>query len=209
MFKTRSIAMMAFAMIANIAFGQNLKVTSNGTPVSNNDVIEIPYVYEDYSYPELDMYLYEYMWEPNLAVSVSSGSETLTITVSSADNNDGFMLCWPGSCVDRKPGDSVSSTGTVNTEPQHVDLHKDESFTSKDQVPTETTVIKVNFATSTENMEITVKCLPSAENSVGENFADSNVAPEYYTIQGIRVNEPQKGQLLIERKGNKVTKRIF
>lgn len=209
MFKTRSIAIMAFAMIANIAFSQNLKVTSNGTPVSNNDVIEIPYVFEDYSYPELNMYLYEYMWEPNLAVSVSSGSETLTITVSSADNNDGFMLCWPGSCVDRKPGDSVSSTGTVNTEPQHVDLHKADDFTSKDQVPTETTVIKVNFATSTENMEITVKCLPSAENSVGENVADSNVAPEYYTIQGIRVNEPQKGQLLIERKGNKVSKRIF
>ncbi len=32
---------------------------------------------------------------------------------------------------------------------------------------------------------------------------------EYYTIQGLRVADPQKGQIYIERKGSKVTKRIF
>ncbi|MDE5840209.1 MAG: hypothetical protein K2H49_04745, partial [Muribaculaceae bacterium] len=32
---------------------------------------------------------------------------------------------------------------------------------------------------------------------------------EYYTIQGIRVADPRKGQLYIERKGSKVTKHLF
>ena len=32
---------------------------------------------------------------------------------------------------------------------------------------------------------------------------------EFYTIHGLRVAEPQKGQLYIERKGSKVSKRIF
>lgn len=32
---------------------------------------------------------------------------------------------------------------------------------------------------------------------------------EYFTIQGVRVAEPQKGQIYIERKGGKVTKHIF
>lgn len=31
----------------------------------------------------------------------------------------------------------------------------------------------------------------------------------YYTLQGVRVAEPQKGQIYIERKGGKATKRIY
>ncbi len=44
-------------------------------------------------------------------------------------------------------------------------------------------------------------------NAVEGIVADTKA--EYFTIQGVRVAEPQKGQIYIERKGGKVTKRIF
>lgn len=38
---------------------------------------------------------------------------------------------------------------------------------------------------------------------------EAETSSEYFTLQGVRVAEPQKGQILIERKGGKATKRIF
>lgn len=37
----------------------------------------------------------------------------------------------------------------------------------------------------------------------------SSLNPEYYTLQGIRVNNPKKGEILIERKGSRTRKVIF
>ena len=37
---------------------------------------------------------------------------------------------------------------------------------------------------------------------------DFDAEPEYYNLQGVRVTEPAKGELVIERRGGKVTKRI-
>lgn len=42
-----------------------------------------------------------------------------------------------------------------------------------------------------------------------EGIESIEAQAQYFTIQGLRVIEPQKGQLYIERKGSKVTKRIF
>lgn len=59
-----------------------------------------------------------------------------------------------------------------------------------------TSTIYVNFVHNTD-VTTGVESIESESNSV------------YYTLQGVRVAQPQKGQLLIERKGSKVTKRIF
>lgn len=43
-----------------------------------------------------------------------------------------------------------------------------------------------------------------------DNIEDSETAPaEYYTLQGIRIDAPAPGQLVIERRGGKTAKRIF
>lgn len=204
----KTIAVCALAMLANTAIAQNLQVTSNGNPVSNGDVIELPYELEDYSIPGL-IELYDYEWNPNIEVASSEENTPLTITISSSDNKDGFELCWPMQCVDRNEGESVSSSGIIGPQFEYVFIHKSEAFDNKDEVPTVAPIINITFTTSSETLEITVKCLLQGENSVGENLSDITAVSEYYTIQGIRVMEPQKGQLLIERKGSKVTKRIF
>lgn len=48
------------------------------------------------------------------------------------------------------------------------------------------------------------------QDSVESLFIDDNNAPvEYYNLQGVRVANPEKGQILIVRKGNKATKQII
>lgn len=207
-YKIKSIAVCALAILANTAVAQNLQVTSNGNPVSNGDVIELPYEFEDYSVPGIIEW-YEYEWNPRLEVASAEEDTPLTITLSSSENNDGFELCWPSACVPRGEGESVSASGVIGPQFGYVNIHKALSYNSKDQVPTEASVVNISFKTPDETLEMTVKCLLQDENAVGENFADITAEPEYYTIQGLRVAEPQKGQLLIVRKGSKVTKRIF
>lgn len=204
----KTMAVCALALLANTVFAQNLQVTSNGNPVSNGDVIELPYEFEDYSIPGV-LEFYEYKWDPQIEVASSEDNTSLTITLSSSENNDGFELCWPGACVPRGEGESVSSTGIIGPELEYVSIHKSESFSTKDEVPTDAPTINIFFKTSSETLEMTVKCLLSDGNAVGENFADTIATPEYFTIQGVKIAAPQKGQLCIERKGSKVTKRIF
>lgn len=44
---------------------------------------------------------------------------------------------------------------------------------------------------------------------VGTISSDENYTPEYFNLQGVKVANPEKGQLIIVRKGNKAEKIIF
>lgn len=46
-------------------------------------------------------------------------------------------------------------------------------------------------------------------NGVETIVGEENATPVYYNLQGVRVNNPEKGQLLIVSKGNKTTKQII
>ena len=208
-YNIKTLAVAAFALMANVAFGQTtFKLTANGVPVANGDVIDQPYDFEDYSMPEYDFYMYHYEWNPHLEISTLSGEADLTVTVTSLGETNGFQICWPMNCNFVQPGQSVVASGVINTTPADLKIDKVVELTEAGMVPTEGGSIKVMFECGAEVMEITVNALLVGA-GVGENLVDSNAAPEYYTIQGVRVAEPQKGQLVIERKGAKVTKRIF
>ncbi|MCC8037445.1 MAG: hypothetical protein LIP02_04810 [Bacteroidales bacterium] len=47
---------------------------------------------------------------------------------------------------------------------------------------------------------------PSGVKNVSVDTQDTNAPVEYYNLQGIRVNEPQAGQIVIRRQGNTATK---
>lgn len=207
--KIKTVALTTFAMLANVAIAQNLKVTSGGVPVSDGDVIELKWEYEEESYPELGMSFYYYKWDPHMEVSTDSGSSPLTVTVTSIDNTDGFSICWPSVCLDVSPNGSKSASGTINEEPQDLQIHKGFDFDDPDKRPTEGGTILVTLHSGSETVEVTIKALLEGDTGVGENIADPNMKSTYYTLQGIRVAEPQKGQLYIEHKGGKSTKRLF
>ena len=210
----KSLAVVAFALMANVAFGQNLKITAGGNPVADGDVLEVPYEVEDYSYPDIAYYNYTYTWNPHLEASTVAGSDELTVTVTSVDNSAGFQICWPASCHQITPGAEVEVKGEITTEPVDLQIDKVTTIEEMDKepenkLPTEGGSVKVKFVCGSDTMEITVNAVLADKNGVGENIAEAYSPIEYYTIQGVRVAEPQKGQLYIERKGGKVTKRIF
>lgn len=208
-FKVKLTAMAAFAMVANAAVAQNLKITRSGEPVANGDVIELKWEYEEDVMPEWDLYTYIYTWNPHLEASTVEGTESFTVTVTSVDATNGFQLCWPGGCQAIGPNASKSSTGDISTDPQDLQIHKAFEYDDPEKRPTEGGTILVKMTSGSETIEVTVKALLEGENSVGENLADLNQKSVYYTLQGVRVAEPQKGQLYIERKGGKAVKRIF
>lgn len=51
---------------------------------------------------------------------------------------------------------------------------------------------------------------PTDYNGVEDIISDNDEAPaQYFNLQGVRVNNPEKGQLVIVRKGNKATKQVI
>lgn len=199
--------MTALALMANIAMGASFQVTSNGKAVANNDIIEQSYVMEDYSDLAPDMA--NYIWNPHLEAYSTDGNVAVSVSVTAAENTESLTICWPMQCVMVPAGGTVTASGTLSADPSDLQIHREIFVTSKEEVPTEEGSSIIKVSSDSETLEFTIKFLLTDGSGVGENIADNNVAPEYYTIQGIRVAEPQKGQLYIERKGSKVTKRIF
>lgn len=57
--------------------------------------------------------------------------------------------------------------------------------------------------------DMTIKCSGKLLTVISIVEADSNAAAEYFNLQGVRIANPVKGQLVIERRGTVATKRIF
>ncbi len=205
--KFKSVAALSLALLANVAFAQDLKVTSNGNPVSNGDIIDVECVFEDYT-QDFGFFYLNCVWDPNLEVSTSEGSTTLNVTLSKVDNLPSFEICWPDQCINFGPDGTAKTSGTISTTPETVDIHIIEQVTDENDSSLGGGMSKVYLTSSAGALEFTLKALPVSLGSVGENIADNKVS-EYYTIQGVRVAEPQKGQLYIVRKGSKVAKHIF
>ncbi len=64
-----------------------------------------------------------------------------------------------------------------------------------------------NVTADLQNMKVTLVKSDSGVGSLTANDSNDNV--EYYTLLGVRVSNPQAGQLLIRRQGSKVSKIVF
>ena len=204
----KTAALMALAMMANVAAGQNFKVTANGKQVSNGDVIEVQCEFEDYT-PDFGFFFVHYVWNPQLEASIAEGSTTLTATLSKVDDLTPFEICWPQNCMTYGPDGTATASGKIGTEPSHIDIHIAADVMEENATALAGGMSKVRLEADSETLEFTLKGMPADFNGVGENLADDNSKIEYYSIQGVKIVEPQKGQLVIERKGGKVAKRIF
>ena len=199
----KSLAVAALAFMANVAMGQNLKVTSNGNPVADGDVIDLPYEHEVFSFPEMPDYIfYKAMWDPHLEASTINGTESATVTLTSIDGTTGFHLGWPVECQIAGPNESKSSSGSIDSTPQDLKIHKEEYLDNEDSVPTAGGTVKVKITSGGESITVTINALLQVDNAVGENFADIDAKTEYYTLQGMKVERPGKG-IYIVRKGTK------
>lgn len=67
---------------------------------------------------------------------------------------------------------------------------------------------KVYYA-SPDVSTITFKTITKEDNSVGDIIVDNDAKVEYFNLQGVRVENPAAGQLVIKRQGSVVTKEII
>jgi hypothetical protein len=61
----------------------------------------------------------------------------------------------------------------------------------------------------TETFSLVADCSKSGVQNVAADAQDLNAPVEYFNLQGIRVMNPEAGQLLIQRQGNKATKVVI
>ncbi|MDE5850614.1 MAG: hypothetical protein K2H38_10765 [Muribaculaceae bacterium] len=203
----KSAAIMSLALMANVAVGQNLKVTANGKPVSNGDVIEVQCELEDYT-QDFGFLFVHYVWNPHLEASIPEGEANLAVTLTQVEGQTPFEICWPIQCIVYENG-IASASGKIGTTPANIEIHIMGDITDDNKPSLDGGMSKVRMECGSEKLEFTLKGLPADLGAVDENLAEDFTTAEYFTIQGLRVAEPQKGQLVIERKGGKVAKRIF
>lgn len=206
--KIKCVLVVALAVISNVALAQGIKVTSKGNAVNNNDVVETPCDVEDYTEYGAGCF---YRWDPEIEVSSEAGDMTITVTMTAGENTYGTQLCWPMNCQAPEPGKSVSSTGTIGTTPSNLQIHREfipsEEYENEEK-PTKVKDIKVKIDYASTSMEFTVKFMLPDDNAVSEISNDGNAAPEYYSIDGTKVENPSNG-LYIVKKGNKAKLEIF
>ncbi|MDE6548922.1 MAG: hypothetical protein K2L22_07990, partial [Muribaculaceae bacterium] len=157
LYSKKSALVFALAMMANVALAQSFKVTSNGNPVSNNDVIELPCEFEDFS--EGGEYMAVYTWNPHLDAVSTGGSTALSVSVTPDENADGVTICWPSSCAMVSPGKTLTNNGTITNEPADLQIHREVYAYSKEEGPTEVGTVKVEVSSGSETMVFTIKCL--------------------------------------------------
>ena len=56
---------------------------------------------------------------------------------------------------------------------------------------------------------ITFPTIQQENSSIGDIIVDAEAEVEYYNLQGIRIDNPKSGQIVIKRQGNVVSKEFI
>ena len=158
-YKIKTLAVMALAVMANVAFGQNLKVTADGKPVANGDVVEVTCELEDYTEAFGFLYVY-YTWDPKLEVSTANGDETLYVTLSQVEGQTPFEICWPSQCITYGPDGLAKTSGKIGTTPVAIDIHIMGEITEDKKPSLDGGMSKVHMEGGSESLEFTLKGSP-------------------------------------------------
>ena len=207
------------------AFAQALTdkfvVTYNDVEVQNNQTIDVadyydPNIYydpefEDPDYvPGMDGYDTTFQLKLN---NISGAATALDLNMYVPEAADGFFkLCYgfsdgPGQCLNVKNNVVSASNVEVNEGAFTLFDIDQEGFFDLEPVKLQ---LDVNLTGSTDIFTVYInfthqKDITSAVDGV---MVDSS-AEEYFNLQGLKVAEPQKGNIYIVRKGNKTSKRLF
>lgn len=199
--------MAAFAAMTLGAAAQNVAVTSSVTEgdIENGATVTVPW---EIGFEMEGMTMFE--WNPHFtARSLSGMSEEITVYATSSVT---AQLCWPSNCQAIMGGNEVNATGTVNGTGSDLQFDRSDWDYEGGSTPSEanagTGCLRI---VDSDNNEIVINIVWSLEKEdVGvENIAtDINAPAEYYSLTGVRVNNPSKGIYIVKR-GNKVTREVI
>lgn len=193
---------------------QSVKVTVEGNEVANGStVISSNYLLEEGSF-EMDgetYYFKTFTLDPEVVATSSTGGE-YDITVTNTTTNvvpglPDILFCWPITCQPVPPGRAITQTGILErNDPSNLQI--DSKF---DEMPGFTTTCQVDIVSTTNSSDkftCTIEMVFDY-NGVNDIVADSDAPVVYYDLSGRRVLNPAKGQIVIERQGAKVAKKVI
>lgn len=223
-----SAALMAsFASGYAVTFPEIFALSYEGEAIADGQTITMKYYYD--SYAEFEGFGPRFVAEATVrATNISEEPQEFGFTLSRIKPSleefpstgsalGSFSLCYdfsdgPGTCLSIR-NDKVESSSDLKPigSEEYIAMKVDqEEFTDFSPITLQLDVRAMEggetVATSTVYLNFTHEA--DITNAVDGIEADSSAA-EYFSLQGVRVAEPQKGGLYIVRKGAKVTKRIF
>ena len=203
----KKIFLLASLFCAMGMSAQTVTVTvgANNDPVSNGSVIAISDAETEWIEDG------ELTFQPNVKVTVSDDAE-LAVTLQNTGTYD-LQFCWPSNCKFVRPGDSVTNMsdvtgGVANNMQIHCDVYGIEdpaSISAENPVQTEGKLTIIVDGDDENAFEFTLQMIYPAEANSVDEIAVENAAPEYYSLQGVRVANPTPG-IYVCKKGNKVSK---
>lgn len=208
-------ALSVFATIG--AAAQTIGVTVEGQAIENGSTVDSwNLIVTDLSLPGDPMFIYTL--DPEVyASSVTTADFDITVkNVSPESVARQILFCWPEECDYIDPGESSTQSGKLTMQPSalHIDLaavegeeplinYWPEAFAVNAIVTITEKFNKNNTFTFNLNM-----LYDPARNGVSSMVAE-DIKPVYYDLCGRLVANPEKGQILIEKRGAKTVKVIM
>lgn len=213
------ISALAFgAFAANAAIG----VTVDGKPVANGaEVVSTHLNFQ--SWPEYDddgqEYTYSiYTLDPEVTVTADvTGLYEIEVTNTTTDDIEGMgalQMCWPTQCHPVPLGGKLTETGILNAGvPTNISLDSTDGQTDypwPNQQFSLSCIVKITeFDNPSNTFSFSLTMTFEPELLGVETITKEESAPVYYDLQGRRVVNLEKGQLVIERRGATAVKKIM
>ena len=209
----KKLLLPALLMIAALpAAAQTLKVTVDGQEVQNGQTIDLHClnVNVDDSWP--GYVFYDCQFEPQVCVT----SDTDVTINAQVENTSGLtyplvQFCWPSGCEEVPAGTSTSHVSELKAGKETNMLIESSLF---QDLPQEKMVLSFTFrlaTTAVYTFAVNVNMIydPLTDAAVDGISADENLPVEYYDLLGRRLENPAKGQIVIERQGAKSVKKVY
>lgn len=222
----------AIAFSAITINAQTVAVTVEGQPVANGATVESSRLHTEtisQTMPPIGtIETFKFLLDPEVCATSSEPAQyTIKVTNTTAtvlDGMPGLQICWPTQCVGVPYyGSFTTVAGELNTTPCELKIDStngaiytpsgimqdilwpDQPFTISCLVE----IVKVGSSSPAFSFNLNMNYDPNALNAVDEIYTDGENPASYYDISGRRILNPQKGQLVIERRGAKATKVIL
>lgn len=209
----KKLLLPALLMIAALpAAAQTLKVTVDGQEVQNGQTVDLHClnVSIDDSWP--GYVFYDCQFEPQVCVT---SDKDVTINAQ-VENTSGLtypmvQFCWPDGCEEVPAGTSTSHVSALEAGKETNMLIESSLF---QDLPQEKMVLSFTFrlaTTAVYTFAVNVNMIydPLTDAAVDGISADENLPVEYYDLLGRRLQNPAKGQIVIERQGAKSVKKVY
>lgn len=220
-------AIAASSITASAAsFGDYFALTYEEQALENGQTLTVATYWDPIlkEYPEMNIpgYTPSYMAQAKIkATNIYDEAMDIAFVLTCVDNaTEKFQLCYefdsaPGNCLGPKNGKVTSPDNLDSIDPDggYIIMDVDQtSFTDLTPVTMKLDLYVTEGGDKIEGTDTTVYIQFTHESDITaavNGIQAENGSEEYFNLQGIRVTQPERGNIYIVRTGSKISKRIF